>query len=302
MIRLPLKTGTYLTLTHFYKCFLCGNKLVLRSGKKLLVSSKNLSGAINPSSSFQALETARAAGANANLSRSTKYIFAPQSHDDPIIYTEDIKKSKFVTYIKSASSIDEALQFISKVQDLKATHNCWAYRSYNYERYSDDGEPSGTAGKPILQAIEYENLFNCVVMVTRYFGGVKLGTGGLCRAYGSVARGGLKLVKKVPFIKLSEIRILVTLADIGSLYSVLAQLSSTYLINRSPEQYITICRESHDEKGIEISTFFQDPTLTYVDAVLLILTMQEDIIPIVEKMVQDACRGRAVIQPSYERV
>ena len=77
------------------------------------------------------------------------------------------------------------------MKDPKASHNCWAFRSQTYERQSDDGEPSGTAGRPILAAIEKENVYDAVVVVVRHFGGVKLGTGGLVRAYGSGIQIGL---------------------------------------------------------------------------------------------------------------
>jgi uncharacterized YigZ family protein len=88
-----------------------------------------------------------------------------------------------------------------------ATHNCFAYRiDVNQYRYSDDGEPSGTAGKPLLSAIDRYHLYEVVLLVTRYFGGTKLGTGGLIRAYSECAESVLskaKIIKQFNFIKLS---------------------------------------------------------------------------------------------------
>jgi uncharacterized YigZ family protein len=105
-----------------------------------------------------------------------------------------VKGSRFIAKACPVSGRIEAHRVIKEVRQkyYDATHNCYAYRIVtsqgDHSRFSDDGEPSGTAGKPILQAIESRNLVNVLVQVTRYFGGVKLGTGGLARAYGDAAR------------------------------------------------------------------------------------------------------------------
>lgn len=106
-------------------------------------------------------------------------------------YGEDeiiINKSRFIGYAKPISSEDEALEFIEeiKTKHREATHNVYGYvvgEKSNIQRFSDDGEPSGTAGIPVLEVIKKENLRNVVVVVTRYFGGIHLGAGGLIRAY-----------------------------------------------------------------------------------------------------------------------
>lgn len=99
-----------------------------------------------------------------------------------------INKSKFIGTVAPVESEEEAIEFIESVRkEFKdATHNCYAYvvgENKNIQRYSDDKEPSGTAGMPILNVINQENLVNIAVVVTRYFGGVMLGAGGLVRAY-----------------------------------------------------------------------------------------------------------------------
>lgn len=95
------------------------------------------------------------------------------------------KKSRFVTRAAPASSESDARSFIARVSDHKASHNCWAYIiSPGTFRYSDDGEPGGTAGAPMYSAISSGGFVYTAVCVTRYFGGTKLGTGGLTRAYG----------------------------------------------------------------------------------------------------------------------
>ncbi|MFA9422552.1 MAG: YigZ family protein, partial [Sedimentibacter sp.] len=108
-----------------------------------------------------------------------------------------INKSKFIGSVSPVSSEDEALEFIGKIKkEFKdATHNVYAYvigENSNIQRYSDDKEPSGTAGMPVLNVIMQENLKNVVVVVTRYFGGVLLGVGGLVRAYTKAAKIGLE--------------------------------------------------------------------------------------------------------------
>ena len=106
---------------------------------------------------------------------------------EPAGYEEEIKKSRFVCYAARADEVEEAHAFLESVRDLQATHNCWAYKIGARYRFSDDGEPGGTAGQPILRAIEGHGLDHVVVVVTRYYGGIKLGAGGLARAYGGVA-------------------------------------------------------------------------------------------------------------------
>lgn len=96
---------------------------------------------------------------------------------------ETIKKSRFVTHAACVTSQAESLEFYDSVADPQATHNCWAWRINFQVRSSDDGEPSGTAGRPILNVIEHRHLENTMVIVTRYYGGINLGVGGLVRAY-----------------------------------------------------------------------------------------------------------------------
>lgn len=119
---------------------------------------------------------------------------------------EEIKKSRFICHAKRVYSEEEARDFITaiKKEHYKATHNCSAFivgERSEIKRTSDDGEPSGTAGIPMLGVLENHNLTNICVVVTRYFGGIKLGAGGLIRAYaGSVALA----VKEIGIIEIKE--------------------------------------------------------------------------------------------------
>ncbi|KUO72854.1 MAG: hypothetical protein APF77_00305 [Clostridia bacterium BRH_c25] len=107
------------------------------------------------------------------------------------------KKSRFISYAQPVYSEEEAMQFLSSIRKkhYDAGHNCYAYilgESMNTQRSSDDGEPSGTAGVPILEVLKKEGLTNSIVIVARYFGGILLGAGGLIRAYTESAVRGIK--------------------------------------------------------------------------------------------------------------
>ncbi|MCI8410111.1 MAG: YigZ family protein [Lachnospiraceae bacterium] len=118
-----------------------------------------------------------------------------------IVYREGIgefveKKSRFIAHVFPISEEQEALSHIERLKKeyWDARHNCYAYvigERNELQRFSDDGEPQGTAGKPILEVLLGEEIHNCLVVVTRYFGGILLGTGGLVRAYQSSTKEGL---------------------------------------------------------------------------------------------------------------
>ena len=120
------------------------------------------------------------------------------------------KKSRFIATVEKIRTEEEALAFIAqqKKQYWDARHNCYAYvagRNHGLQRCSDDGEPNGTAGRPMLEVLLRENIHDLVVVVTRYFGGILLGTGGLVRAYQKAVQEGLKnsiIIEKRPGKKL----------------------------------------------------------------------------------------------------
>lgn len=107
-----------------------------------------------------------------------------------------IQKSKFLTFVKRATTEEEAVDFINEIKKLhhNATHNCSAYLIGEHDgiqKANDDGEPTGTAGVPMLEVLKKQGLQDTVVVVTRYFGGIKLGGGGLIRAYGRATTEGI---------------------------------------------------------------------------------------------------------------
>ena len=122
-----------------------------------------------------------------------------------------VEKSTFIGYAKPIKSEEEAVEFINEIKKKHkdATHNVWAYtvgETMNIQRYSDDGEPQGTAGIPILEVMKKSDITDCAVVVTRYFGGILLGAGGLTRAYTKGASIALKaggVVEKVQGVKVS---------------------------------------------------------------------------------------------------
>lgn len=137
-----------------------------------------------------------------------------------------IKKSRFIGYAKPVESEEEAVAFINEIKQLhkQATHNCSAYmvgERDQFQKASDDGEPSGTAGKPILEVIKHKGLKNIAVVVTRYFGGIMLGAGGLVRAYTDGAVAGIEAAEEIVNVLHKEIFVDVDYTWYGKLENVL---------------------------------------------------------------------------------
>ncbi|WP_133498396.1 IMPACT family protein [Cognatilysobacter terrigena] len=140
----------------------------------------------------------------------------------PASATLEVKHSRFVAQAAPVASPDAALAFLAQVRDPAATHNCWAYRIGQDYRSSDDGEPSGTAGRPILAAIDGQRVDGVAVVVTRWYGGIKLGAGGLVRAYGGCAAECLRLADKIERIETAVLRLRFGFADTGAVHAALA--------------------------------------------------------------------------------
>ena len=133
-----------------------------------------------------------------------------------------IEKSRFLTYVSHVESEEEAKAYLNKLHALHplATHICYAYvadKTGNFIRFSDDGEPQGTAGMPILGVLKAKKLFETLIAVVRYFGGIKLGAGGLTRAYAGGAAEGVNGAKIVLFDTCVEIAVGVAYSDVKTL-------------------------------------------------------------------------------------
>ena len=111
----------------------------------------------------------------------------------------EIQHSVFIAQIKGVDGIEEGLDFVKSVskQYSDATHNCYAINCFDGQKFSDDGEPQGTAGQPIIQAVKKNELSNVALVVTRYFGGIKLGAGGLVTSYTKAAVDAINAAGKV---------------------------------------------------------------------------------------------------------
>lgn len=132
------------------------------------------------------------------------------------------KKSRFLAQIAPASSVEEAMAFVESIRKkyYDARHHCFAYvigRNKEATRYSDDGEPGGTAGKPILEVLLGNDVTDVVAVVTRYFGGTLLGTGGLVRAYTQAVREGIAGVQTVRMCYGTEMTVRIGYGDAGRL-------------------------------------------------------------------------------------
>lgn len=142
------------------------------------------------------------------------------------------KKSRFISSVKPVSTEEEALDFLSslKAKYWDASHNVYAYYiqgENTYQRYSDDGEPAGTAGLPVLEAIKKTGVQNLVVVVTRYYGGTNLGASGLIRAYGKSASLGIKAARIVSRQLLIEVVITLEYTLLGKVQNQLVEKEYT---------------------------------------------------------------------------
>ncbi len=130
----------------------------------------------------------------------------PFTISQPVSFEEDIKKSRFQAFATPVENEQEVKDFLDAYKDVSTTHQCWAWKIGQQLRFNDDGEPSGTAGRPILATIEGNELTNILVLVNRWYGGIKLGTGGLVRAYGGCAGQCLMLAEKIELIEKQKVQ------------------------------------------------------------------------------------------------
>lgn len=165
----------------------------------------------------------------------------------PASFEEVIKKSRFIGHAARVTSQAESLDFYESVIDPQATHNCWAWRINFQVRSSDDGEPSGTAGRPMLNVIERRELENVMVVVTRYYGGIKLGAGGLVRAYSGTTAKCLDRAGVITLYPMNEYTIKASFEWASTIYGLLEQFSSEKLDEAYDDAGLTLkirCREA----------------------------------------------------------
>ena len=185
------------------------------------------------------------------------------------------KKSRFIATVRHVESEEEALAFIEEMRKKywDARHNCYVYSvgmNREYTRCSDDGEPSGTAGRPMLDVILGEDIYNTAVVVTRYFGGVLLGTGGLVRAYSKAVQEGLKASRIIEKKKGISLEVTTDYTGIGKI------------------QYIA------GERGIPVLNS------EYTDKVKLELLVPVQDADAVQKAITEGTNGRARMEKTGE--
>ena len=134
----------------------------------------------------------------------------------------EVKHSRFIAHAGPVDSPEAATAFLRDVADSAATHNCWAYRIGAQYRWSDDGEPAGTAGRPILAAIDGAGLDGVAVVVIRWYGGIKLGAGGLVRAYGGCAAQCLRAGETIRRVATIDLDVAFPFADTGAVHAAIA--------------------------------------------------------------------------------
>lgn len=180
---------------------------------------------------------------------------------------QEVRKSRFLARAHPIDDVDAALAFVAGMGERDASHHCWAYRIGPLYRFNDDGEPAGTAGKPILQAIDGQNVDRAVVVVTRWFGGIKLGAGGLARAYGGCAAECLRLATKRPLVALVLVSVRCDFAAAAALHGWL-------------RDHAAVKREERfREGGVELD-----------------LELPEIEMPALIDRVRDLTRGRGIVQ------
>ncbi|AUN15559.1 YigZ family protein [Paraclostridium sordellii] len=183
-----------------------------------------------------------------------------------------IEKSTFIGYAKPISTEEEAVEFINEIKKKHkdATHNVWAYtvgQNMNIQRYSDDGEPQGTAGIPTLEVIKKEDLRDVVVVVTRYFGGIKLGAGGLVRAYTKGAKIGLEAAKIIEKVNYQEVKIKIDYNQLGKVQNEIMNMDY-FIKDTIYEDNVEIIVYSKQDKLEEIINKITDITSATANIVL----------------------------------
>ena len=139
----------------------------------------------------------------------------------PATHALEVRHSRFLAHAVPVDAPAAAMAFIARASEPEATHNCWAWRIGQEYRSSDDGEPAGTAGRPILAAIDGQGYDRIAVVVSRWFGGIKLGAGGLVRAYGGAAAECLRLAQRQPLVAMAELELACAFEDLGTVHAAL---------------------------------------------------------------------------------
>jgi len=179
----------------------------------------------------------------------------------------EVKHSRFLAQAAPVATPDDALAFLREIAVPDATHNCWAYRIGGEYRSSDDGEPAGTAGRPILAAIDGQGFDRVMVVVTRWYGGIKLGAGGLVRAYGGAAAECLRTAPRQPLVVTTRLVLACVFDDLGAVHAALAPYLATKLQESFDENGALLTLELPAHRVDALKTHLRDATRNRVHVV-----------------------------------
>jgi len=178
----------------------------------------------------------------------------------PARFETEVKRSRFVAHAERIDDPRDAPGRIAAAADPAATHNCWAWRVGTDYRFNDDGEPAGTAGKPIFIALEGKDVDHVLVVVTRYFGGIKLGAGGLARAYGGAAARALDAARIVAVEPTVECLIEAGFESTGPVYAALEACGARKLDERFRPAGVAIRAEVGEAAWPRLKKLLRDAT------------------------------------------
>jgi uncharacterized YigZ family protein len=173
---------------------------------------------------------------------------------------QDIRKSRFLAQAAKVETAEAALAFIARVGVPDATHNCWAWRIGAQYRFSDDGEPGGSAGRPILLAIEGQAVDCVAVVVTRWYGGIKLGVGGLARAYGGCAAECLRLADKELLVERVRVHLRCDFAAAPMLYARLRDFDAVRYAENASSDGVELALDVPAARVAALAIFVRDLT------------------------------------------
>jgi uncharacterized YigZ family protein len=178
----------------------------------------------------------------------------------PAEFEQEIRKSRFLARASSVDSATAALQFVAQSADVDARHNCWAYRIGGEYRWADADEPAGTAGRPILSAIDGQQLDRVVVLVARWFGGIKLGAGGLVRAYGGTAAECLRTAQRVELVAQCNLEIRLGFEWLGVAHTALDQFSAVKLAESFDSDGVCLRVQVAADRAASLAISLRDAT------------------------------------------
>lgn len=178
----------------------------------------------------------------------------------PADHTLEVKHSRFIAHAAPVDDADTAAAFMQRVHVADATHNCWAWRIGDAYRSSDDGEPAGTAGRPILAAIDGQGFDRVAVVVVRWYGGIKLGAGGLVRAYGGCAAECLRTAPRLPLVEMATMTLHAPFDALGSVHAALPAALATKRDETFDASGVRLLLELPADRVDDLKTRLRDAT------------------------------------------